>query len=159
MQNNKEYYHKIRKESSDIAQYAGLVTGRLVLLACLCIVMFPLRPVSIYLIAICALFPWIFSIILSEKHPEAQEISLYFCAQKYRYQPNKFLSEKCTGYGIMILLAVWQFSIKNASDKYGIWYLAPAVCLLIYFLCRLISTRIFHRKVRQEYFEMKLLDE
>lgn len=154
----KETLPKIRKEASDIAKCAGLICSRLALLLCLIILLYPMRPTSIYLFAITAIFPWIFGNILEGKQSGSPQLALSFCARKYLYTPARYLSEKCTGWALIILLAAWQFSVTGSSRLQGVWKIAPACCLLVYFLCRLISTLIFRRKIHREYFDMRLLE-
>ena len=155
----KEISLKIRKEASDIAKCAGLTCSRVALLLCLILLLYPMRPTSIYLLAITAVFPWIFGNILEGKQSSPPQTTLSFCARKYLYSPPRYLSEKCTGWALIIFLAVWQFSVTGSSRLQGIWKISPAGCLLIYCLCRLISTPVFRRKIHREYSEMKLLED
>ena len=159
MQNKKENYRKIRRESSDIAKYAGLFASRIVLLVSLCVVMYPTRPTSVYLIAITALLPWVLANILAGKHAEPADISLRFCAQRYRYSAFKLTAEKYTGYGMMILLIVWQFALQNSKNVHGFWKISPACCLAIYCACRLAGTLFYRHRIHQEYFDLKILDD
>lgn len=154
----KEISQKIRKEASDIAKCAGLMCSRLALLLCLILLLYPTRPTSVYLLAITALFPWIFGNILEGKQSESPQLSLSFCARKYLYTPARYLSEKCAGGALVIFLTVWQFAVTGSSRLQGIWKISPAGCLFIYCLCRLISTLVFRRKIHREYFDMKLLE-
>lgn len=154
-----EQNQEIRKEGAEIGKCAGLICGRLALLVCLLFLILPMRPTSIYLFALAAIFPWVFANILEGKSIGSQKIALSFCAKKYSYTPARYLSEKCSGIGIIICLAAWQAAASRSSGLEGIWKIVPALCLLVYCLCRLISTIIFRRKIRQEYFDLKLLDD
>lgn len=150
---------QIRKEGADIGKCAGLICGRLALLVCLIFLILPMRPTSIYLFALAAIFPWVFTNILEEKKPGSQKIALPFCAKKYSYTPARYLAEKCSGSIITICLAAWQVAASRSSSLEGIWKIVPALCLLAYCLCCLASTIIFRRKIRLDYFDLKLLDD
>lgn len=153
-----EKSQKIRREASDIAKCAGLTCSRIILLVCLLLLLYPMRPAAIYLIAVTALFPWVFGNILAGKESTSQRPVLAFCAQKYLYSPARYISERYTGWGLIILLAAWQLSVTRSPRFQGAWKMAPVCCLCLYCLCRLISTRIFRRKIHREYIHLELLE-
>ncbi len=158
MHTTKNQIQQIQREGVEIGKYAGLICSRLALLLCLLFLILPMRPTSIYLFALTALFPWIFTNILEGKKPESQKIYLSFCAKKYSFSPSRYLAEKCSGTILIICLIAWQVSASRSSSLEEIWKMAPAFCLLAYCLCRLVSTLIFRRKIRKDFFDLKLLD-
>ena len=158
MRIDKKDFQEIKREASDIAKCAGLTCSRIALFLCLLILLYPMRPSSVYLLAITGIFPWVLGNILETKEVGRQKITLTFCAAKYLYTPARYLSEKCTGIGLILLLIAWQISVTRSTRLDSIWKIAPACCLLIYCLCRIISTIVFRRKIRHEYFHMELLD-
>lgn len=159
MHTTKNQIQQIRREGAEISKCASLICSRLALLFCLLFLILPMRPTSIYLFALIALFPWIFTNILEGKKSGSQEIFLPFCAKKYSYTPARYLAEKCSGTGIIIFLVAWQVAATRSSSLEDIWKNVPALCLLAYCLCRLVSAIIFRRKIRQDFFLLKLLDD
>lgn len=156
---SKKNRQKIRQEASDIGKCAGLTCSRIALLVCLLFLILPMRPTSVYLFTLAALFPWVFANILEGKQAGAQQILLPFCAKKYYYTPARYLAEKYSGNGLVICLVAWQFASGNSQTLEGIWKIAPALCLLVYCLCRLVSTIIFRRKIHRDFFELRLLED
>lgn len=158
MHTTKNQNQQIRKEGAEIGKCAGLICGRLALLICLLFLMLPMRPTSIYLLTLATIFPWVFTNILEGKQINSQKITLPYCAKKYSYTPARYLAEKCSGTGLIICLIAWQVTASRSTRLEGLWKIAPALCLLAYCLCRLIGTLIFRRKIRQDFFDLKLLD-
>lgn len=150
---------KIKKEASDIGKCAGLTCSRIALLVCLLFLFLPMRPTSIYLFTLAAIFPWILTNILAGRQADSQQIALPFCAKKYFYTPARYLAEKYSGNGLVICLATWQIVAGNSQNLQGVWKIAPALCLLVYCLCRLVSTIIFRRKIRRDFFELRMLQD
>ncbi len=159
MHTMKNQDQEIRKEGTEIGKCASLICSRLALLLCLLFLLLPMRPTSVYLFALIAIFPWVFTNILEGKKSNSKKIALPFCAKKYSYTPARYLAEKCSGIGIIICLVAWQVSASRSSGLEGIWKTVPALCLLAYCLCRLIGAIIFRRKIHQDYFDLKLLDD
>jgi len=159
MQITRENRRKIRQEASDIGKCAGLISSRIALLVCLLFLILPMRPTSIYLFALAAIFPWVLANILTGKQAGAQQTVLPFCAKKYSYTPARYLAEKYSGNGLVICLVAWQYASGNSQNLQGIWKIAPALCLLIYCLCRLFCTILFRRKIRRDFFDLKVLED
>lgn len=158
MYKNIENSLSIQKEAAKISKYAALNCSRIVLLLCLLILFYPMRPTAIYLFALTAVFPWVFGNILESKHPDTKPLILSFCAEKYHYSPTKHLAEKCIGNAMIFFLIIWQLTVNNASSIHGFWKLSPSICLILYCLCRLISPILFRRKIHNDYLNLRLME-
>ncbi len=146
---------QILKERQNISKYTGLLRGRMVLLACLVLLFVPLSPVSIYLFAFFFVAPWAVSDIIAGKN-SPQPLLLQSCAKKYHYTQAKFITEQCFGYFTVLLLAVWQITLKG-SYLTALFRTAPTFVLLLYMVCRIAGTILTRRNIHNYYMTLDSL--
>lgn len=145
---------QIIKEQRNISKCAGLLCGRLLLLFGLFLLIVPLSPVAAYLFAFFLLTPWLLSNIL-ENRKTPVPVSLNSCAEKYHYSSIHLSVEQNIGRIAILLLAAWQFYIPDSIAIY--LYLAPGSLLMLYLLCRIISTMIIRHSIHSYYMELRSL--
>lgn len=144
-------------EQKNISKYTGLLYGRIFLLISLLLLLIVLQPTPFYLFVFLLLCPWIFSNILSARM-ETPEILLTFCAKKYSYTPVKLTIEKYIGNCTILLFIIWQLLFPPKTILFPVLRLTPGLLLLLYLICRIITTFITQKKIRQLYTELILLD-
>ena len=146
---------QIMREQRNISKHAGLLCGRILLLGGLFLLIAPLPPVSVYLFVFFFLVPWLLSNILESKKTAAPPI-LSSYAKKFHYTPIHLSVEQAMGRIAVFLLASWQFFISGSIAVY--LHLAPGILLLLYLLCRIISTAIIRHKIHSYYMDLRSLD-
>ena len=146
---------QIMREQRNISKYAGLLCGRILLLFGLFLLIIPLSPVAAYLFAFFLLIPWLLSNTLERKKTTAPAI-LNSYAKKFHYTSIHLSVEQSIGRIAVFLLASWQFFLSGPIAIY--LQLAPGILLLLYLLCRIISTSIIRHNIHSYYMELRSLD-
>jgi len=157
MQNNHSQNIRIQKEKRNISKYTGLLYSRILLLFCLFALLAVLQPAPFYIFIFLLLCPWILSSIAASRQ-NSQEILLSFCAKKFYYTPVKLSIEKHIGNCIIMLLAIWQILFPPSNESFSIIRQAPAFLLLLYLICRIVTTIITRQVIHWMYKNLILLD-
>lgn len=158
MHYTKSELEAIRKESRMISRNAGMLYSRILLLFCLFLLFFSLRPTSIYLCAAFAFFPSILSTLLSGNDRFKDSPALESCAKKYFFTYHHYIAEKYTGNIILFALVLWQVILMNQDISVPILQKAPVICMLLYLAVRIISAEVIKRQIDRYYADLECLE-
>lgn len=150
---------QIRSEKRNFSKYLGLLVSRILLLLELFLLLFVTLPTPAYLLVFLVLFPWIYSNLSVCQKENAVPLCLSSLADTLFYTPARYKSEHITGNIAMFFLIVWQLSLNRYSDLAVFLHLAPSLCLLSYWIIRILTTLIAQRKINSYYTDFHSLEQ